>query len=42
MWTEIQEAVLLLFSLQTVYVAFNYRVSKLNTFLTIEGLASGR
>ena len=39
MWTEIQEAVLLLFGLQTVYVAFNYRVSKLNTFLTIEGLA---
>lgn len=39
MWTEIQEVVLLLFGLQTVYIVFNYRVSKLNTFLTIEGLA---
>ncbi len=38
MWTEIQEAVLLLFGLQIVYIIFNYRVSKLNTFLTIEGL----
>ena len=38
MWTEIQEVVLLLFGLQIVYIIFNYRVSKLNTFLTIEGL----
>ena len=38
MWTSITEVTLLLFIVQIIYVAFNFKSSKLNTFVTLEGL----
>lgn len=38
MWTSITEVTLLLFIVQLIYVIFNFRSSKLNTFVTLEGL----
>lgn len=37
MWVQIQEVVVLLLGLQLAYLLLNYRSSKLNIFLTIEG-----
>ena len=37
-WVKIQEVVLVLFGLQTVYILLNFKQERLNTFLTIEGL----
>ena len=36
-WVQIQEVMILLFSLQILYVILNYRSLKLNVFFTIEG-----
>ena len=38
MWTSITEVTLLLFIVQLIYVIFNFKSSKLNTFVTLEGL----
>ena len=38
MWTSITEVTLLLFIVQIIYVAFNFKSSKINTFVTLEGL----
>jgi len=38
MWTSITEVTLLLFIVQLIYVIFNFRSSKLNTFVTLEGI----
>ena len=38
MWTSITEVTLLLFIVQLIYVIFNFKYSKLNTFVTLEGL----
>ena len=37
MWMGITEGILLLFCIQLIYVLFNFKSSKINTFLTIEG-----
>ncbi|WP_305291920.1 cell division protein [Lactobacillus taiwanensis] len=37
MWTSITEVTLLLFIVQIIYVLFNFRSSRLNTFVTLEG-----
>ncbi|MEY8531402.1 cell division protein [Lactobacillus taiwanensis] len=37
MWTSITEVTLLLFIVQIIYVLFNFRSSRLNTFITLEG-----
>ena len=38
MWTSITEVTLLLFIVQLIYVIFNFKSSKLNTFVTLEGI----
>lgn len=38
MWTSITEITLLLFIVQLIYVIFNFKSSKLNTFVTLEGI----
>lgn len=38
MWTSITEVTLLLFIVQIIYVAFNFKSSRINTFVTLEGL----
>ena len=38
MWASITEVTLLLFIVQLIYVIFNFKSSKLNTFVTLEGL----
>ena len=38
MWTSITEVTLLLFIVQLIYVIFNFKSSKLNTFVTVEGI----
>lgn len=38
MWTSITEVTLLLFIVQIIYVIFNFKSSKLNTFVTLEGI----
>ncbi|QTQ40629.1 cell division protein [Lactobacillus taiwanensis] len=38
MWTSITEVTLLLFIVQIIYVLFNFRSSRLNTFVTLEGV----
>ena len=38
MWTSITEVTLLLFIVQLIYVIFNFKASKLNTFVTLEGI----
>lgn len=38
MWTSITEVTLLLFIVQVIYVAFNFKSSRLNTFVTLEGV----
>lgn len=37
MWTSITEVTMLLFIIQLIYVIFNFKSSKLNTFVTLEG-----
>ena len=37
-WTSITEVTLLLFIVQLIYVIFNFKSSKLNTFVTLEGI----
>ena len=36
MWTSITEVTLLLFIVQIIYVAFNFKSSRINTFVTLE------
>lgn len=38
MWTSITEVTLLLFIVQLIYVIFNFKASRLNTFVTLEGI----
>lgn len=38
MWASITEVTLLLFIVQLIYVIFNFKSSKLNTFVTLEGI----
>lgn len=38
MWTSITEVTMLLFIIQLIYVIFNFKSSKLNTFVTLEGI----
>ena len=38
MWTSLTEVTLLLFIVQLIYVIFNFKSSKLNTFVTLEGI----
>ncbi|MCT3385682.1 cell division protein [Lactobacillus johnsonii] len=38
MWTSITEVTLLLFIVQLIYVIFDFKSSKLNTFVTLEGI----
>ncbi|OUP15573.1 cell division protein [Lactobacillus johnsonii] len=38
MWASITEVTLLLFIVQLIYVIFNFKFSKLNTFVTLEGI----
>lgn len=38
MWTSITEVTVLLFIIQLIYVIFNFKSSKLNTFVTLEGI----
>lgn len=38
MWTSITEVTLLLCIVQLIYVIFNFKSSKLNTFVTLEGI----
>lgn len=38
MWMSITEVTLLLFIVQIIYVAFNFKSSRINTFVTLEGL----
>lgn len=38
MWTSITEVTLLLFIVQVIYVIFNFKSSRLNTFVTLEGI----
>lgn len=38
MWTSITEVTLLLFIVQLIYVIFNFKASRLNTVVTLEGI----